>query len=266
MRLAQAAATTGAAAALVVSMATSAAAVEPVRFAAALDDGARLGSSTALQIALKLDTRQRPAPLRAVQVLYDQTLGVTTSGLGLAACRRPRAAFADVVASGEMTGRGGCPRNSLMATGTARGEIRLNGPGMEPIGEVANVNVYAGPLTNGRLQLEAQVDGQNPIGARLLYAGQLHPPHGPWGGGLGITLPPLPDSWGAEITLTEIELSVGGSAIRYSDPHSGSLYQPAGVGLPSRCPRAGFRMQARLQFADGVRDRVSFAIPCPRSR
>ncbi|MDW5592977.1 hypothetical protein VSS74_01420 [Conexibacter stalactiti] len=236
-----------------------------VRVTAALDRTARLGGGSALRVGMSVDTRQRRAALRSVQIRYDAHLGVTTSGLGIDACRRPAAAYDAIVLPGDPIGRSGCPVNSLMATGTVRGEIRLD-PEATPIPENATIAIYAGAIVDDRLQIDAQVDGLNPIGARLVYAGELIPARPPWGGTLQLALPPLPPRWGAEITLADVDLSIGASTIVYRDPVTGRRYRPEGVQIPSRCPRGGFRVQTTLTFADGLSDRISVAIRCPRVR
>lgn len=251
----------GAVVALLVGAAPAPAADPAVRLAAAFDDGARLGAGTGLHVDLRVDTRQRPAPLRGVRVRYDAHLGVTTSGLGTSSCRRPQAAYEAVVVPGVVYGRAGCPRNSMMATGTASGEIRLDGE--LPIPEEAIITVFAGPVIDGRLQVEAQVDGVNPIGAKLVFAGEILGARPPWGGTLALSLPPLPSRWGAEITLVAVQLAIGAREITYRDPRSGALYRPDGIQLPSRCPRGGFRVEAEFAFADGRRDVLGQALRCP---
>jgi hypothetical protein len=248
-------------AALLVGAAPAPATDPPVRLAAAFEDGARLGAGTGLHVGLRVDTRQRPAPLRSVRVRYDANLGVTTSGLGTSSCRRPQAAYEAVVVPYVAYGRAGCPRNSVMAVGTARGEIRLGSD--LPIPEEAIITVFAGPVTDGRLQVEAQVDGVNPIGAKLVFAGEILSARPPWGGTLSLALPPLPPRWGADITLVAVELVIGAREIIYRDPRSGALYRPDGIQLPSRCPRGGFRVEVEFVFADGRRDVLGRRLPCP---
>jgi hypothetical protein len=108
---------------------------------------------------------------------------------------------------------------------------------------------------------------QNPIGARLVYAGELLPSaRGPWGGTLSLSLRPLPAAWGATVVLVAVDLSIGGSDITYRDPRSGAVYRPDGIQLPSRCPRRGFLVAAEFLFADGQRDRLRRVIPCPTGK
>jgi hypothetical protein len=212
-----------------------------IRLTAAFDNGARLGRATALHIGLHIDTRRRSSPVTAIEMRYPESIGVTTSGLGLEACRRPLSDFQAVVV--DAIGLAGCPRNAVMAKGTASGEIRLNGALEDAIHEVGTVTVLAGPIRDGRLGIVTYVDGWNPIGARLVYAGEIAPAPRPYGGSLEIRIPPLPSAWQAEIALTDVSFAIGARSIVYHERVRGRTvaYRPEGIALPTRCPSGGFK-------------------------
>lgn len=243
-----------------------------VRLSVGLDAGARLGAATALHTRLSVDTRRQSSPVTTISLRYPASLGVTTSGLGLASCTRPASDFSAVVVDG--IGLAGCPRNAVMATGRAIGEIRLDGtgyigvPGVADIGvirELGTVTVLSGPLRRGRLGIVAFVDGWNPIGAKLAYGGEVAPAPAPFGGALTIRVNQLPAGWGAEIALTDITMTIGARDIVYHERAGGRTvrYRPGGVELPARCPAKGLPFMAEIEFANGVRESATALTPCP---
>jgi hypothetical protein len=197
--------------------------------------------------------------LTEIRVLYPASLGVTTSGLGLAACRRPASDFEQVMIPG--IGLAGCPRNAVMGYGTARGEVRL---GTLTIPETASLTVLAGPVQRGLLGLVAYVDGRHPFGVKLAFAGQVQSAPAPFGGTLSIRLPPVPNEFDAVVALIRLRLTLGSHDIKYYD--RGVAYRPDGILVPDQCPRGGFRFRARLSFQDGSRTVANATVPCPRGR
>jgi hypothetical protein len=235
----------------------------PVSLAAGFDRGASLGAPTALNVDLRLDQDRIPkAPLTEVRVAYPRTLGVISSGLGLAACTPSAEDFAKVLISGSRLG--GCSPNAVMGYGTARAIVRLV-DGQE-IPEYAIVTLLSGAFEHGRLGLVVYVDGQRPFGARLAFAGQVSGAPAPYGGALTVRLHTIPGiEQLATISLLELRISIGSPAIRYYERHDGQLvgYRPDGVELPTRCPRNGFRFRAQVSFADGTSRSVVTTTPCP---
>ncbi|MDW5597117.1 hypothetical protein VSS74_22415 [Conexibacter stalactiti] len=233
----------------------------PVSLVVSLDHDARPGEPTALNLGLRIDLRRQPAPLTMVSLRYPATIGVTTSGLGIEPCRWPPSDFEAVVI--ELTSQLGCPRNSVMGVGTASGQIRMDGTAISR--EVGTISVHSGPLIGERLQLVTLVDGVNPIGARLVFAGEVRPASKPYGGELTLRIRPLPPSWRASIALSELDLAIGSPEIVYHDRAGGKTmrYRPDGIVLPARCPRGAFRFAAMLRFADGRRIETSAVAACP---
>jgi hypothetical protein len=235
----------------------------PVRVSAAFDRGAALGAATALDVDLRLDpARLTTAPLTEVRFEYPQSLGLISSGLGLATCTRPASDFAQVLI--EASGLGGCPLNSVMGYGTARAIVRLVGG--QAIPEYATVTLLAGPIVHGRLGLVVYVDGERPFGAKLAFAGEVRGAPAPYGGALAVRMPVAPGLSGlATVSLVDLRITIGSHAIRYHERRGGRTvsYRPQGIGLPTSCPRHGFRFRAEVAFADGSRRSARSTTPCP---
>ncbi len=235
----------------------------PVTVTAAFDRGASLGAPTALNVDLRLDQDRMPkAPVTEVRVAYPRTLGVISSGLGLAACTPSAGDFAKVLISGSRLG--GCSPNAVMGYGTARAIVRLVDG--QAIPEYAIVTLLSGAFEHGRLGLVVYVDGQRPFGARLAFEGEVSGARAPYGGALAVRLPPIPGiEQLATVSLVELQISIGSPAIRYYEHHGGQLvgYRPDGVELPARCPRGGFPFRAQVGFADGTSRSAVTTAPCP---
>lgn len=241
----------------------TAAASSPARLTAAFDEGAALGAPSALRIGLHLDSKRKPTPVRELQLLYPQSLGVVSSGLGLAACEPSASDLAQIIV--DSSGRGGCPRNSVMGYGTAVAEVRLSDGQVIP--EYATLTMLSGPFGVDGLGIVIYVDGQRPFGGRLMFAGQIGAAPPPYGGALGFSLPDVPSLHGvAVVALVDIEITVASPRITYlRRTRGGSVpYRPEGIVLPNRCPRGGFRFRAHVGFQDGSRLTTSTVLPCPR--
>jgi len=238
-----------------------AAAARPVELTAAFDHGATLGAATALHAELRVDPRRPPAT--EVRVYWPASIGVLSSGLGLAACRRPASDFARILIEGPRFG--GCPQNAVMAYGAATANVRLSDG--QTIPEYATVAVLSGAIVNGSYGLVVFVTGQHPFGGQLAYAGELRPASGSFGGAFVARLPAIPSLAGiATVALTDMRLAIGSHAIVYRT-RSGERYRPEGVALPERCPRRGFRFRAEVAFeGGGVRKTAETVVPCPPAR
>lgn len=236
----------------------------PVRVTATFDRGARLGSSTAVDLTLRLDPRRlTTAPLTEVRLAYPQELGLVSSGLGLATCSRPASDFAAVLVTGPLYG--GCPANSIMGYGDARAVVRLTQNG-QVIPESATLALLSGPIERGGLGLVIYVEGQRPFGAELAFAGEVVDAAPPYGGVMTVHMPAVPGIADiATVSLVELRMVIGSHAIRYTRRRGRQLvaYRPDGVELPTTCPRGGFRFRAEVRFADGGRRTASSVTPCP---
>lgn len=244
--------------------AATATAAPPVKMTASFERGATLGAPSALDMRLQVDVRRVRSPVNELRLLYPESLGVVSSGLGVAACRRPPSDFVEVLVSG--IGLGGCPPNAVMAYGTAVADIRLSDGQVIP--EYATLSLLSGPIDEGVLGLVLYVDGQRPFGGRLVIGGRALDAPRPFGGGLGFSLPAVPRLEGlAEVFMRDMRLTIGAPRIVYYERVRGArvAYRPERIVLPNRCPRGGFPFRAHFGFEDGTHAVASTTAPCPPS-
>ena len=249
-------------AALAAGAPAAGAATPAVRLAAGFERGATLGAASALRVDLRIDPRRAPSPVTEVRLLYPGSLGVVSSGLGLAACRRPAIDFEQVLVTDE--GSNGCSPNAVMAFGELVAEVRLSDGQVIP--EYGTVALLSGPVADGVLGLVVQIDGQRPFGGRLVLAGHVAAAPQPYGGAIVVRFPVVPTLVGvADVALTDLRLNVGDPRIRYVERVRGRTvrYRPEGVVLPNRCPRGAFRFRVRLGFLDGSTRTVRTTLRCP---
>jgi len=238
-----------------------------VTLSASFPPGARLGAETPIRLALRVDTRKAPAAVRELRLRFPASLGLATSGLGAATCRRTAAELAAVLIDG--LGLAGCSPNAVMGRGSARAEVRFPpGPAAGPtkIPELASVTMLAAPPIDERFGLLFLANGLRPFGATLVFAGTIEPAKAPFGGTLLMRAPAVPNQFGVDVALTSIAFEIGAPGIRYTERRGGRTvsYRPEGIVLPHRCPRGGFPFEADLTLADGSRVRAATAIRCPR--
>jgi hypothetical protein len=211
----------------------------------------RLAAPTTISFGFRIASGgQPPAPLQGVEVTYPPTLGFATSGLGVAAC--PPEAL-------EALGPAVCPPNSRMGSGSALVEIRI---GPELVEETVALTLFAGPSPDGYVHLLAYAAGKNPVIAEVLLTGVLRR------GRVDIVVPPIPGLPEAPyVAVGRMQLTLGGNLTYYEQAGSRRVaYHPPGVGLPSICPKTGFRFGARFAFLDGSHASARTAVPCPRHR
>jgi hypothetical protein len=232
----------------------TAVAVPAVRLTAAFAPGARLGAGTALRIGLRIDPRKAPSAVTVIRLQYPASLGIATSGLGVASCRR---------AALEASGPAGCPSGSIMGYGSARVEARPYG-----IFENARITLFAGPRHDGQLGLLVYADGEQPASVQLVDPGQLLPAPAPYGGDLSVQLLPIPGLEDITIALLRLSISIGARDIVYYDDSGPRriAYHPDGVVLPSTCPRGGFRFRVLLDFEDASHGIATTTVGCPPER
>lgn len=132
----------------------------PVRLTVAFVNSARLGAPSPIADDLRIAAARRAAPLTELTLQYPAALGITTSDLGLAGCRRPATDFRLVAIDG--AGLAGCPPNAAMALGDARAAVQL---GTYRFTTTALLTILAGDYDDGQLGLLAYVDGVNPLAA-----------------------------------------------------------------------------------------------------
>jgi hypothetical protein len=227
-----------------------------------LGEGARLGARTSVSLDLHVDSNL--AAVTEFRLLTPAGLLLSSSRLGVTSCQRSGTDIARVI--GPITPQS-CPANALMATGPATNDLRLGGD--QTIHGEGLIKMYAGPSVGDKPGLIVIVDSYNPARLRLTYAGYLYVPPSPFGVGLAILLPPIPQPpFGIPVSLSNLQLVIGGSAITYHRTVRGKrvAYHPGGIPLPDTCPREGFRFRVILRFADATRRSVNASAPCPPPR
>lgn len=250
-----------AAAALAGTATLAAPQADAARLTAELGPSARLGAPGPIRLGLEID--DRPATLRRIQLRFPDGFGISTSGLGIAACRPPAAVIRAIVLA-DTGGLGGCPENAVIGRGSAVADVRIDAM---TIPEFAEVTVLTGSVSGvGQLRLIYFIDGRNPFGARLVFAGTLSHSPPPWGGTISLVVPSIPTlPSGAILALRRIRVSIGENVTYYERRGRRRVaYRPRAVRVPTRCPRGGFRFRARLVFADGYRTSNEAVVPCPR--
>jgi hypothetical protein len=154
----------------------------------------------------------------------------------------------------------------VLGFGLVRGDVRLVDGQVIP--EYAALTLLSGAFEHGGLGLVVFVIGEHPFGARLTYAGELRPTQGEYGGAIVFHVPPIPSIADlATVALTRLQLAIGSPAIVYYTHvrRRTGRYHPAGIALPSTCPRRGFRFRAALAFADGSHVAAKATVRCPAS-
>jgi hypothetical protein len=152
-----------------------------------------------------------------------------------------------------------CPADSKMGTGTATVAVAF---GPETVEESVTVGLFAAPSSDGFVHLAIIAIGKEPITAKIVFPAVLRR------GRLQITVPPIPSvPAAADVSLVALRVTLGGAITYFERVHGHNVpYRPRGVGLPSSCPRGGWRLAADLSFMDGTSSNARTAVRCPRRR
>jgi hypothetical protein len=208
----------------------------------------RLGAPTTLSLGFQLGRDGLPPPLTAVDLHYPANLDFLTSGLGLASCNPVEL---------EAHGPSICPANSLMGHGSALVKVPV---GSNVLAETAQIALVAGPSQDGSITILLSVTALSPVAAGFvmptsLLAGHLH-----------ITVPLVPTLPGApDLSVVRNQATLGGDLTYYQRAHGKTIaYHPKGIGLPTRCPRGGFKFAATFAFLDSTTAAAHTAVACPK--
>jgi hypothetical protein len=248
------AALVGVVAALLVPAGASAA---PIDFSVRFGDGARLAGDTSLTFALAVSPKL--TPVTELRLLTPAGIDLTSSGLGAASCRRPAD---EITAVMNPVAQDPCPANSLMGSGSAKASLLLD----PPVGGAATIELHSGATFENKPGLIVIANTYNPVRFHLTYQGYLYIPPPAFGIGVAIKIPQIPElPFGAPIALSRVRLTIGGRGIAYTKRLRGQRvsYHPAGVPLPARCPKHGFRFRLIVRFADGSRRALDDTLRCP---
>jgi hypothetical protein len=229
---------------------TSACAAATARMSATFSPE-HLGAPTTVSFGFQIgQPGPDPAPLTGLELAYPRNLGLATSDLGVSACAPLQL---------EAAGPAGCPPNSQMGYGTAVVEIAF---GADLVKETVRLTLLAGPSPNGYLHLLVYASGREPVEAALVIDAELLPGH------LVISVPPIASLPAAPyVAVTQMHLTVGGRLTYYETVKGRRVaYHPVGVGLPSTCPRGGFRFAATFVLLDGERAASRASVACPTRR
>jgi hypothetical protein len=219
-----------------------------------------LGHSTDVKLAIRIAAPPGaavPPPLVAVDLRYPAGLDVQLSGLGIDSCG---------ASTLELLGLAGCPPNSLMGRGSAIAEIPIK---HKALLEEAKVAIVRAEEQDGHFAALIYVYGETGVSAQILLPALLLPATAPFGGRLAIQVPLVPSLPETEdVSVGEIRLQIGPPDLRYYERVGGRLvaYRPAGIDLPGRCPRGGFRFAVQLDFLGGQSARANTSVACPRAR
>jgi hypothetical protein len=228
----------------------------------AFDRNARLGSPAAISFDFRIDARRAPVAMTDLTVRTPAGVDFATSGLGIATCRPAQRDVLDVLARGHDLRP--CPANAVLGRGDATAAIYYSEE--ETVAASGSITLYNGPPVGNRPGVVAYVRTQHPIRSQLVYAGGLFNAPRPFGLGMRLTLPALPNSpFGAPISVARLTFDLGGEDIVYYELINGRRvkYRPGGLALPAHCPRGGFRFRATVGFADGSARSGGAIVPCP---
>jgi hypothetical protein len=228
----------------------------------ALDRTARLGGTSAIAVDLRIDARRAPTAMASLTIRTPGGVDFATSGLGIAICRPAPRDVLDVLARGHDLRP--CPANAVLGRGQATAAIYYSDE--QTVAASGAITLYNGPSVGNRPGVVAYVRTQHPIRSQLVYAGGLFNAPRPFGLGMRLNLPALPNSpFGAPISVARMTFDLGGEDIVYYELIKGRrvTYRPGGLALPARCPRGGFRFRATVGFADGSARSGGATVPCP---
>jgi hypothetical protein len=219
----------------------------------------KLGASTAVSISFHLhsDPGEAAPTISNFALRLPRGMGFGASELGLATCSE-----SSLLSSGVR----GCPRESLMGTGSALVEVPFS---TQIVRERARVFIFmARPVAEQTTTL-FYFDGRRPVIAPLVLQSQIVTPEGSFNSILNTpvqAIPSAPD--GPEGRMVALRSTIGPSTLRYFRRvnHRRVAYRPEGLSLPNRCPRGGFRFAASFRFRDGSQTHAYTSIPCPQQR
>jgi hypothetical protein len=216
----------------------------------------RLGASTTISFGFHLQTSEGLAPPPLTSVALDMPAGMnyTLTTLGLAICQ-PAALQAQ--------GLKGCSPNSRVGSGSALVEVPFGtGSGHE----LPEIQAVVGPPHEGNMVVLFYANGQAPVSAQLVFAGEVLPETGVFGSRLSTTVPLIPSvPGGPDVSIVNVSSTIGPSGLIYYKHAHGKLvpFHPLGIGVPERCPHGGFPFSASFTFQDGSTASASTTVPCP---
>lgn len=217
----------------------------------------RLGASTTIGFGIHVLTTegQAPPPMTAIDLHMPAGMNFTTTTLGLAICQ-PQ----ELLTSGIH----GCPANSRLGMGSALVEVPFGtGSGHE----IPEIQAVMGPPSKGNMVVLFYANGQTPVFAQLVFAGEVLPAGGMFGSQLNTIVPPVPSvPEGPDVSIVNVSATIGPEHLTYYKHKHGKLvsFHPVGISVPESCPEGGFPFTAELSFQDGSHTAASATVPCPK--
>ena len=186
-----------------------------------------------------------------------------TSGLGIATCRPAQRDLLDVLARGHDLRP--CPANAVLGRGDATAAIYYSDE--ETVAASGAITLYNGPPVGDRPGVVAYVRTQHPIRSQLVYAGGLFNAPRPFGLGMRLTLPALPNSpFGAPISVARLTFDLGGEDIIYRVNRRPTCQIPARRPGPSRALSAAAAFASAPPLASPTAARAAVGPPSPVRR
>jgi hypothetical protein len=216
----------------------------------------RLGASTTIGFGFTIasTTGGLPSPLIHVSLRMPKGMNYVTTTLGLAICKPE-----NLIAKG----LSGCSPNSRLGYGSAFVEVPF---GADAGHEIPEIQALMGPPKDGNIVVLFYANGLAPVYAQIVFAGELLPGEGAFGGDLDTTIPEIKSvTNGPPVSIINVNSTIGPSHLTYYKRVHGKLvgYKPQGISLPSKCPRGGFPFAAQFTFLDGSQVPATSKVPCP---
>jgi hypothetical protein len=219
----------------------------------------RLGASTTIGFGFTIGstTGGLPSPLTHVSLRMPKGMNYVTTTLGLSICK-PESLVAK--------GLSGCPPNSRLGYGSAFVEVPFGTASGHEIPEIA---ALMGPPHEGNIVVLFYANGLAPVYAQIVFAGELLPGEGAFGGNLDTSIPEIKSvTNGPPVSIINVNSTIGPARLTYYKHVHGKLvgYKPQGISLPTKCPRGGFPFSAQFTFLDGSQVIATHSVPCPPPR
>ncbi len=216
----------------------------------------RLGASTTIGFGFTIGstTGGLPSPLTHVSLRMPTGMNYVTTTLGLSVCK-PEALVAK--------GLAGCSPNSRLGYGSAFVEVPF---GADAGHEIPEIQALMGPAHNGNIVVLFYANGLAPVYAQIVFAGELLPGEGAFGGDLDTTIPEIKSvTNGPPVSIVNVKSTIGPEHLTYYKHVHGKLvgYKPQGISLPTKCPKGGFPFSAQFTFLDGSQVIATHNVPCP---
>jgi hypothetical protein len=216
----------------------------------------RLGASTTIGFGFSIasTTGGLPSPLTHVSLRMPKGMNYVTTTLGLSICK-PQNLVEKGIA--------GCPPNSRLGYGSAFVEVPF---GSDSGHEIPEIQALMGPPHEGNIVVLFYANGLAPVYAQIVFAGELLPGEGSFGGNLDTTIPEIKSvTNGPPVSIISVNSTIGPNHLTYYKRVHGKLvgYKPQGISLPLKCPRGGFPFSAQFTFLDGSKVVATHNVPCP---